>query len=396
MGEATERDDDERDAWLRLIRAPGLGVQALHGLLDRFGRASAIVERVVRDASAALAPAAARDWLIRPDQAALDADRRWLSESGHHLLTWMDDDYPALLREAPRPPAALFVRGDPTVLWRPQIAIVGSRNPTAGGRDNAEAFAAALGRGGLTIVSGLASGIDAAAHEGALRGGASTLAVIGSGPDVIYPPAHAQLFERVAATGAIVSEFPPGTPPRPTHFPQRNRIIAGLSLGTLVVEAALRSGSLITARLATEAGREVFALPGSIHNPMARGCHRLIRDGAKLVETAGEIVDELRPLALRLGERLRETLDALQADASTGATNGSSPHDPDAIRRLADPDYQRVWEALGHENVTVDTLTARTGLTAPSISSMLLIMELDGLITVGANGRYGRAVRKAE
>lgn len=396
MGEATDRNDEEREAWLRLIRAPGLGAHALRELLDRFGSGSAVIDRIGHDAALSTVPAATRDWLRRPDETVLASDRDWLAQAGHHLLTWLDADYPALLREAPRPPMALFIRGDPGLLWRPSIAIVGSRNPSAGGRDNAEAFAATLGRTGFTVVSGMASGVDAAAHEGALKASAPTIAIVGAGPDVVYPPANAALAERIAAIGALVSEFPPGTPPRPAHFPQRNRIIAGLSLGVLVVEAALRSGSLITARLATEAGREVFALPGSIHNPMARGCHRLIRDGAKLVETAGEVVEELRPLALRLGERLRATLSDLEPSPSR--MTGSDPGGDGDIgtQRLADPDYRRLWDALGHETVAIDVLVARTGLTAPAISSMLLLMELDGFITVGANGRYGRAVRKAE
>lgn len=396
MADATDRPPAELDAWLRLIRAPGLGAHALREWLERHGSAET-AERELRRSTGNDVPSAARSWLATPDEALIVADRAWLTVPDQHLITWFDDDYPALLREAPRPPMALFVRGDPGALWQPQIAIVGSRNPSAGGRDNAEAFAATLARGGLVITSGLASGVDAAAHQGALKAGRPTIAVVGAGPDIAYPPANTSLAERIAASGAIVSEFPPGTPPRSAHFPQRNRIIAGLSLGTLVVEAALRSGSLITARLASEAGREVFALPGSIHNPMARGCHRLIRDGAKLIETAAEIVDELRPLALQLGERLRATLDASANAGTTGEKpRGASVRSPTAGGRLADPDYQQLWSALGHDAVPVDLLVARTGLTAPAISSMLMLMELDGLITVGANGRYGRAGRKSE
>lgn len=380
---------DELDAWLILIRAPGLGARIIREALEREGSARQALARLRRESAAAGSGAESRAALIDPDREALARDRAWLERADHHLLTWADADYPALLRDTPRPPLALFVRGDPGLLWQPQLAMVGSRNPTAGGRDNAQAFAAALARAGVVITSGLAGGVDSAAHEGALQGG-RTIAVVGTGPDIVYPASNAALAERIAATGAIVSEFAPGTPPRPAHFPQRNRLIAGLSLGTLVVEAALRSGSLITARLATEAGRDVFALPGSIHNPLARGCHRLIRDGARLVETAGEILDELRPMAARLAERLRDTLAAdaaVSVDADAGSTVGG---------RLSDPDYQRLWNALGHDPQPVDTLAERTGLTVADISSMLLIMELDGLITVGANGRYGRAGRKAE
>lgn len=380
---------DERDAWLTLIRAPGLGARIVRERLQTEGSAVAVLARLRREPAASGISDATRAALIDPDHEALEGDRAWLAQPDHHLLTWSDADYPALLRDVPRPPVALFVRGDPAVLWQPQLAMVGSRNPTAGGRDNAQAFAAALARAGVVITSGLAGGVDSAAHEGALRGG-RTIAVVGTGPDVVYPSGNAALAERIAAAGAIVSEFAPGTPPRAEHFPQRNRLIAGLSLGTLVVEAALRSGSLITARLATEAGRDVFAMPGSIHNPMARGCHQLIRDGARLIETAGEILEELKPMAARLAERLRATLSAESAVAGVPGTN-------DVIGdRLADPDYRRLWDALGHDPQPVDTLAARTGLTVADISSMLLIMELDGLITVGANGRYGRAGRKAE
>jgi DNA processing protein len=393
LADGTDRTGAELDSWLRLIRAPGMGAHILREWLERSGGIEA-AERDMRRGGAI--PQAARDWLSTPDPAVIATDRAWLEAPCHHLITWFDDDYPALLREMPRPPVALFVRGDPGALWQPQIAIVGSRNPSAGGRDNADAFAAALAREGLLVTSGLASGVDAFAHQGALRSGRQTVAVVGAGPDVAYPPANAGLAERIAATGAIVSEFPPGTAPRPQHFPQRNRIIAGLSLGTLVIEAALRSGSLITARLANEAGREVFALPGSIHNPMARGCHRLIRDGAKLIETAAEIVEELRPLALKLGERLRATL-GRQADQDSAAdTPRQAQGIGDDRRRLADSDYRKLWDAMDHDPVPVDLLAARTGLTAPAISSMLMLMELDGLITVGANGRYGRAGRKSE
>jgi DNA processing protein len=393
LADGTDRTGAELDSWLRLIRAPGVGAHTLREWLERSGGIEA-AERDMRRGAAI--PQAARDWLSNPDPAVIATDRAWLDAPCHHLITWFDDDYPALLREMPRPPVALFVRGDPGALWQPQIAIVGSRNPSAGGRDNADAFAAALAREGLVVTSGLASGVDASAHHGALRSGRQTVAVVGAGPDVAYPPVNAQLAERIAATGAIVSEFPPGTAPRPQHFPQRNRIIAGLGLGTLVIEAALRSGSLITARLAGEAGREVFALPGSIHNPMARGCHRLIRDGAKLIETAAEIVEELRPLALKLGERLRATL-GRQADPDTTAdARRQAQGIGDGPQRLADPDYRKLWDALDHDPVPVDLLAARSGLTAPAISSMLMLMELDGLITVGANGRYGRAGRKSE
>ncbi|MDZ3823635.1 MAG: DNA-processing protein DprA [Pseudoxanthomonas sp.] len=375
------------------MRAPGLGAERLRRLVEQHGGAGAALEAVLSGRAGVEVPPAATSQLRGGDAARIEADLAWLAEPNHHLLTWLDEDYPALLRESPRPPAALFVRGDPGLLWHPQLAMVGSRNPTAGGADIARAFAATLAGTGLAITSGLASGIDAAAHRGALQAGGRTVAVVGTGVDLAYPASHAALTDEIAASGAVVSEFPLGTAARPPHFPLRNRIIAGLSLGTFVVEAALRSGSLITARLAGEAGREVFALPGSIHNPMARGCHRLIRDGARLVETAGEIIEELRPLAQALAGRLRADLapDALDDPGTVDISDG-----PDAADRLADPDYRSLWRALGHDPQPVDVLAERSGLTTPQISSMLLLMELDGLITVGANGRYSRADRTVE
>jgi DNA processing protein len=309
------------------------------------------------------------------------AIRAWLQAPDHHLIPLGSEDYPALLARVPDPPAALFVAGDPALLWHPQIAVVGSRNPSAAGRDNASDFAHELARGGLAITSGLADGVDAAAHRAALDADAPTIAVIGTGIDLAYPRKHRALQEEIAARGAVVSEYPLGMPAAKGHFPRRNRIIAGLALGTLVVEASLQSGSLITARLAAEAGREVFALPGSIHNPMARGCHRLIRDGALLVETAREIVDALAPQAAQLGAALRERLreeTSPRADA------------PAAVPRFdADPDYAQLWRALDGEPASLDVLARRSGLTVGVLSSMLLLMELEGHVSA-AHGRYAK------
>lgn len=379
-------DQRSTNAWLRMIRAPGIGARNLQDLLDRHGDIDAVEQAVRRDARALKLEAAA-DWLREVDPEIIAADRAWLDQPDRRLLTWQDEDYPTLLRESPWPPMALFVQGDPGLLWQPQIAIVGSRNPTAGGRDNARAFARALARSGLTVTSGLAGGVDAAAHEGTLEAGQPTIAVVGTGVDIVYPPTNAVLVERIAAQGAIVSEYPPGTPARAGHFPQRNRIIAGLSLGVVVIEAAMRSGSLITARLAGECGREIFALPGSIHNPMARGCHRLIRQGAKLVETADEIVEELRPLALALGERMRGLL------AAPGDEDFARTQSRHAVAQGDDdPDYARVRQALGHDPVAIDELVVRTGLAVSTLSSMLMRMELAGQVTRSDNGRYARSV----
>ncbi|MGH8152864.1 MAG: DNA-processing protein DprA, partial [Rhodanobacteraceae bacterium] len=294
-------DDEERLGWLTLLRAPGLGDAGMRALIEQAGSACAACAGIRGLRARAGVAQVAVDWIERPDRARLDADLAWLAQPGHRLLRYTEADYPPQLEAVTQPPAALFVAGDPALLLGPQIAIVGARSATAQGLATARDFARTLGLGGLTITSGMADGIDGAAHAAALAAGAATVAVIGTGADLVYPRKHHELARSIAERGAIVSEFPLGTEARPAHFPRRNRLIAGLALGTLVVEAGLQSGSLITARLAAEAGREVFALPGSIHNPLAKGCHRLIRDGARLVETAAEVLEALTPAAYALG-----------------------------------------------------------------------------------------------
>ncbi|MBB4594534.1 DNA-processing protein DprA [Xanthomonas cannabis] len=319
--------------------------------------------------------------LHTPDQQALDAALHWCTQPGHHLIGWHDPDYPALLRHIANPPMALFVDGDPNALWHPGVAVVGSRSATAAGRDHTRAFASSLAGAGLSIVSGMAAGVDAIAHEAALaHREAITVAVVGTGTDVAYPERHHGLRDRIAARGAVVSEYLPGTGPVAAHFPARNRIIAGLALGTLVVEAAMRSGALITARLAAEAGREVFALPGSLHNPLARGCHHLIRQGATLAQEPAQVIDGLGLLSGELASALRERLSAPTQEARPVRT---------ATSVRSDPDYQRLWQALGHDPTPMDSLVQRTGLTAAALSSMLLIMELEGDV-VTEHGRYTR------
>ena len=314
----------------------------------------------------------------------LEHVRAWLAEPGHHLLGWRDADYPPQLRRISSPPLALFVDGDPALLWHPSVAVVGSRSPTAGGRDNAYDFAQALAASGFAVASGLAAGIDTAAHQGALATTSGlTIAVLGTGPDVPYPRENAALLAQIAARGAVVSEHAPGTQVRREHFPSRNRILAGLSLGTLVIEAALRSGALITARLATDGGREVFAVPGSIHNPLARGCHQLIREGAGLVESADEVIAAVIPVAAELAATLRGRLDSPISVPVEARKTALQPSLPD------DPDYQNLWTALGHDPTGMDRLIERTGLTAAELSSMLLVMELEGRVAV-AHGRYSR------
>ncbi|MFM1892048.1 MAG: hypothetical protein RLZ44_1125 [Pseudomonadota bacterium] len=361
-------DADTLRAWLLLLRAPGTGSRTLLPLLGPVPDP----RRLAAGRSAQL-PARLRDWLRQPDWAQIDQDLTWLAAPEHHLVPIGSAAYPPLLRETPDPPLALFVLGDPELLALPQIAMVGSRNPSSGGRRTAHDFAAHFAARGLTVTSGLASGIDGACHQGALDGGGLTLAVTGTGLDRVYPASHRELAHRiVAAGGALVSEFPPGTPPKPGHFPRRNRIISGLALGTLVVEAALQSGSLITARQALEQGREVFAIPGSIHNPLARGCHRLIREGAKLVETADDVLEELGPL-----------LGGLPAPAG-------DPVPAEAASPSQDPDYQRLLGAMGYDPMAVDTLVALTGLAPASVSSMLLLLELEGHVSSVPGGLFAR------
>jgi len=350
-------------------------------LLERYGSPARAIEAGIaawRDAGLDAAQVRALE-AARPSPHARD----WLAVPGQRLLGWHDPDYPALLRRMPAPPLGLFVAGDAGLLWHPCVAVVGTRAPTAGGRDHARGFATALARAGLGVCSGLAAGIDTVAHGAALEAGGATIAVLGSGLDRPYPRANAGLLREVAARGVAVSEHPPGTGARREHFPARNRIIAGLSLGTLVVEAAHRSGALITARLAADAGREVFAIPGSIRNPMARGCHRLLRDGAVLVEEPAEVVAALGPVAQALADALRTRLQAPinAAGHACEAVSNASPR--------PDPDYQRLWSALGHDPSPMDQLLERTGLTAAQASSMLLLMELDGRV-VQAHGRYAR------
>jgi DNA processing protein len=369
--------DAECAALLALVRAGG-ALAPRRRLLERCGGAEAALR-----APASLwrecgfetrLPAAAR--------AADPGTERWLEGPDHHLVGWLDPDYPPLLREIPSPPLALFVAGEPARLWHPAIAIVGSRGPSSGGLRHARDFAAVLAHAGVCVASGLATGIDTAAHQAALDAGGLTLAVLGAGHGQPYPPSQAPLQARIADTGVVVSEYPPDTPPRRTQFPARNRILAGLALGTLVVEAGIKSGALITAKQAAAIGREVFALPGSIDNPPARGCHQLIRDGAQLVESPDEILTALPPLATGLGLALERRL-----GRSEGLERVSDPASPEAEPPDGDP--HGLWQALGHDPTDMDQLVSRTGLTAATLSSMLLAMELQGRVSV-EHGRYSR------
>jgi DNA processing protein len=362
-------------ALLNLVRA-GLPAATLRDRLENFPDPATLWVAGIGAWRGSGAKPEALARLHRPDQSLLSADLKWLEQPDHHLIGWHDPNYPDLLRRIGNPPPALFVAGDPDLLWHAQIAVVGSRHASAGGHDNARDFARAFVRTGLVVTSGLAQGIDTAAHRGALDHG-RTIAVVATGLDLVFPKSNHALAARIAAEGAVVSEHPPGTPPLSEHFPSRNRIIAGLSLGTVVVEAAERSGALITARLAAEAGREVFALPGSIHNPMARGCHRLLRQGACLVESPAEVIAALAPIAGALASSLRGRLDDLVPEPARTESAAFAPI------------QAGLWRALGHDPASLDQLSERTGLTVAELAPMLLGMELDGRISAD-NGRYAR------
>ncbi len=373
----------ELRAWMIALRTPGLGPGGLRERLDAVGGdIQGVLNRLQRDVGPLGAPA--RNWLNRPDEKRLVADIAWLGGPGHRLLRCTEEDFPPQLENIPQPPAALFVVGDAGLLLYPQIAIVGARNASAGGLAHARAFARTLAQAGFAITSGMADGIDGAAHTAALDDAAPTLAVVGTGPDRVYPRKHHALARRIADHGVMISEFPPGTAARADHFPRRNRIISGLSLGTLVIEAGLRSGSLITARLAAEQGREVFALPGSIHNPLAQGCHRLIRDGARLVECASEIIETLAPAARMLGAELASRLQ-IDPDKPSPSVDRAAPA---AI--LGGSAHCRVLDELGHEPATLDELVQRTGYSAAALSSMLLMLELDARVESLPGNRYQR------
>ncbi|MEO6155252.1 MAG: DNA-processing protein DprA, partial [Thermomonas sp.] len=369
-------------ALLRLLTsgAPAAGIRRL---LDSHGNADVALRAGVRDWASHGLDASTCNAIRNPDPILLTRGQAWLASPSHELIGWSQADYPPLLRRIPSPPPMLFVAGDAGLLWRPTIAIVGSRAATAGGCTNAAIFAEALSRNGLCIASGLAAGIDGAAHVATLEAEGATVAVLGTGPDIAYPVGHRPLLERIVARGCVVSEHLPGTRPLRQYFPSRNRILAGLSLGTLVVEAAERSGALITARLSAEVGREVFALPGSIHNPMARGCHRLIREGAQLVESPDEVLEVLAPLAIDLAKALRGELEACCA------TPPPALPAPKQAGLPIDPDYNRLWQALGHDPTGMDELGQRTGLTTAELSAMLLTLELEGRVAA-EHGRYSR------
>lgn len=367
-------------AWLNLTLAVGVGPRTQQQLLRAFGHPGAVFDAGLSAISGVVG--------IKPAQSLLDgchqeAQQRlieqtlaWLNEPGHHLVTLADQDYPQRLLESADPPSLLYVNGDPTYLNQPAIGVVGSRNATPQGIENARAFSKALADAGFSIISGLALGIDAAAHEGALRSDtrSGTVAVIGTGIDRVYPASNKKLAHLVTTNGCIVSEFPLGTAATASNFPRRNRLIAGLGQACLVVEAAPASGSLITAHLAGELGRDIFAIPGSIHAPQYKGCHALIKQGAKLVECAQDILEELQP---------RYTA------PPTTTVAGGVDADSNTIR----PEHTGLLQALGHEAATLDQLIQRSGLTADVVLAMLTELSLAGLVTNLPGGRFQRLIR---
>jgi DNA processing protein len=370
-------DEEERAAWLRLALTPGLGSVPARALLAHFGLPTAIFSGALtlRELASVVGEELALVLHAPPAKPVAETMERtlaWLAGGPQrHVITLADAAYPAGLLALSDPPLLLTAEGRTELLSQAALAIVGSRNATRQGALNAAAFASHLGRAGLCIVSGLARGIDAAAHRGALDAGCATIALLGTGSDIIYPPSHRSLAAAIARDGLLLSELPVGTPPRPGNFPRRNRLIAALSRGVLVVEAAVQSGSLITARLAAELGREVFAIPGSIHAPLARGCHRLIRDGAKLVESARDVLEELG-----------------LAPISAPAADPAAPMSPTGLAAA----HGDLLAALGHDPADIDTIARRTGRDAGSVAAGLLELEMANRVERLAGNRYQRLV----
>ena len=353
-------DAGDLASWIELSLVPGLGGGSFRSLLSTFGLPSQVFSATPSQLRRVVPEALASHILERRFGAEIETALQWASRPGHAVLTLADSQYPKLLLEIPDPPVLLYVSGDVKLLSSPALAVVGSRNATPQGLKNAQSFSRAFSDAGFTIVSGLAHGVDSAAHAGGLEGKNSTIAVLGSGIDTVYPRRNEPLAEQISLRGALVSEFPLGAPPLPGNFPRRNRLISGLARGCLVVEAALDSGSLITARLAAEQGREVFAIPGSIHSPLSRGCHALIKQGAKLVETAQDVLEELGLSPIR----------------------AARPAEPTAGPGLLDK--------MGFDPCDVDTLIARSGLTPEAVTAALLELELEGKVAGLPGGLYQR------
>ena len=370
------RDIEEKLLWVSLGKIPGIGAQTFCQLLKVLGSPENIYAASYKQLREVVSENIANQITQGYDPEALAEPRHWLSLPDNHLVTLADAEYPQSLLEIADPPPFLYAKGNLALLNQPGIAIVGSRNASVQGEKNAEAFAHDLCAYGLSIISGLALGIDGAAHRGALKASGATIAVVGTGLDIVYPAKHRELAHQIIAEhGLIVSEFDLGTPSRPQNFPKRNRIISGLSLGCLVVEANLQSGSQITARLATEQGREVFAIPGSIHSPLSKGCHQLIKQGAKLVDCLQDIVEELHLNRLPLPVELQGT-ETISANSNReAASDAMSANDI-------------ILNAMGFDPITLDQLVTISGLTVSDVSSMLMLLELEGRVATLTGGQY--------
>ncbi len=390
----------EEEYWLALVRAPGVGPVKFAALLKHFEKPRKLFEADPSEWDARKIKDRLRNYLQNPDWHAVEKDIQWLAQPNHHLLTLHHPDYPPLLREIHNAPPVLFIHGDSALLSTKQLAIVGTRNPSEYGEKTAREFAEYLSHQGFTITSGMALGIDGASHWGALAATGKTIAVAGTGLDRIYPPQHRELAYRIAETGALVSEFLPGTPVRRDNFPLRNRIVSALSLATLVIEAPERSGALYTAKNATKQGRELFVIPGSIYNPLMKGSHQLIKDGAKLVETAAEILEKLQisPSPTANPNLFSHSTNTIELPDSQSLADSPSKHTsttPEPSMSPAPPsdlgeDYIRLLNYLGTGTTSIDNLVEQSNLTAGEVSSMLLMLELRGLVAVQSGGLYAR------
>lgn len=358
------------ESWLQLCLIKGVGDESVRRLLVAFRDPNSVLSAPIAELERVVKKSTAQQIKRGADPDRISATLKWLKDPANSIITFADSDYPTQLLNIADPPPLLYFKGMRELLEIPALAVVGSRNATPQGLSNAEAFAEAISNAGLCIISGMALGIDAAAHRGGLRGYSSSIAVVGTGLDIVYPAKNHQLAHKLAKEGALISELPLKTPAIGRNFPRRNRIISGMSQGCLVVEAALRSGSLITARQALEQGRDVLAIPGSIHSPLSKGCHTLIKEGAKLVESTGDILEELNYPAVRKKQTVSQLTDYDGRDENT-----------------------LLLKCLGHDSVDIDTLCERSGLTVESVSAMLLTLELDGKIASLPGGCYQRITK---
>ncbi len=375
------KNPEELKSWIKLWRVSGVGSKYFQRLLDSFDSPADVFNASSSSLKhAGISQNLANAILDDKDSDSATTDLEWLNTADdHYIISIQCPEYPTLLKQTDSPPPLLYVHGNLSIINDPQLAIVGSRNPTQSGMTSAYDFSKHLGQTGLCITSGLALGIDGSAHQGALDANAPTIAVIATGIDRVYPAKHRNLAHQIVENGAIISEFPIGTQPRSSNFPRRNRIISGLAHGTLVVEAALKSGSLITARLASEQGREVFAIPGSIHNPLAKGCHQLIRQGAKLVENAQDILEEMSAV-----------IDLSKIDQSPITTTSEKTEISTENKKDEDPDNQLLLGKMGYDAISIDSLVASTGFKPESIAAMLLILELQNKVSSNGGGTYTR------